>query len=295
MNGILLSNLFGIIIVALNNAFRIIDASVFLYSEFVIVPMLMGIICTWFWRKLNQRKRDLFGSLCLTCLLTIILSNLIFDEGFICLIIVSPILLSFMTFGGFIGRAMFKKNDQTLNVSVISVLLFLFISDSLSTHEFGHMVSDQVVINAPVGKVWPHVVAFKRIQQKEKYWLFRIGLPSPVQSTVEGYYLGAKRKCIFSNGYVFDEKIVTYELNQNLTFDVTSQPRDPEIMEHLDLQRGQFLLKDNGDNTTTLTGNSWYQLYVLPGWYYDTWAQSIVRNVHIRVMEHIKELSEQKQ
>jgi len=86
---------------------------------------------------------------------------------------------------------------------------------------------------------------------------------------------------------------VTYEPNSNLTFDVTSQPRDPEIMEHLDLVRGQFILKDNGDNTTTLTGNSWYKLYVLPAWYYDTWAQSIVRNVHIRVMDHIKELSEE--
>ncbi len=115
VNEILLSNLFGIVIVALNNAFRMQDVNVFLYSEFVIVPMLMGIICTWFWRKLNLRKRDLFGNLCLTCLATVVLSNLLFNEGFICLIIASPILLSFMTFGGFVGRAMFKKNDQTLN------------------------------------------------------------------------------------------------------------------------------------------------------------------------------------
>lgn len=295
ISGALVSNLLGFIAITINSVLHTFRENVMIYSEFVIIPMLMGIICAWFWRDLKLYKMELFGNIWLNCLLTIVLSALVLHEGVICLIIVSPLLLLFMTIGAFIGRAMFKKNNQTLNVSVVSVLLFMFISDSLSTHEFGHLVSDQAVINAPVSKVWPHVVAFKRIQQKDKYWLFRIGLPSPVQSTVEGYYLGAKRKCIFSNGYVFDEKIVTYEPDHNLTFDVTGQPRDPEIMEHLDLQRGQFLLKNNGDNTTTLTGNSWYRLYVLPGWYYDTWAQSIVRNVHIRVMEHIKELSEQKQ
>ena len=63
---------------------------------------------------------------------------------------------------------------------------------------------------------------------------------------------------------------------------------------YIDIQRGQFLLKDNGDGTTLLTGNSWYQLYVFPVWYYDIWAKSITRNVHLRVMDHIKILSEQK-
>jgi Tol biopolymer transport system component len=82
---------------------------------------------------------------------------------------------------------------------------------------------------------------------------------------------------------------------RNLTFDITNQPRDPEDNgSHSIFLRGQFLLKDNHDGTTTLTGNSWYRLYVFPVWYYDIWAESVTRNVHLRVMEHIKELSEAK-
>lgn len=119
-----------------------------------------------------------------------------------------------------------------------------------------------------------------------------MGMPSPVQSTADGLHVGANRKCIFSNGYVFDEKIVTYQPNVNLTFDITSQPRDPEIMGHIDILRGQFILKDNGNQTTTLIGNSWYELHVFPVWYYDIWAKSVTRNVHLRVMDYIKELSE---
>ncbi len=117
-------------------------------------------------------------------------------------------------------------------------------------------------------------------------------MPSPVQSTVDGYEAGAGRKCIFSNGYVFDEKMIVYKPNEELTFDILSQPHDPEIMGHIDILRGQFILKDNGNGTTTVIGNSWYKLYVFPGWYFNLWSESITRNVHLRVMEHIKILSE---
>lgn len=85
---------------------------------------------------------------------------------------------------------------------------------------------------------------------------------------------------------------MTYRPHHNLTFEIVGQPQDPEIMGHIDILRGQFLLKDNGDGTSTLVGNSWYRLYVFPTWYYDMWARSITRNVHLRVMEHIRTLSE---
>jgi uncharacterized protein YndB with AHSA1/START domain len=254
----------------------------------------MGIVSAWFWRSINFGSRQLAAWSCYNTLIAILLSALILKEGVICLVIVAPLLMTFIIVGSSVGYKMFKKNNQTLNVSVFVMLFGIFIFDSLSVHHYENKVADTMVINAPPAEVWKYVVAYKRIETPGKYWLFRIGMPSPVQSTAEGYYLGAKRKCIFSNGYVFDEKIVTYDENKDLTFDITNQPRDPEIMGHIDILRGQFLLKDNGNGTTTLTGNSWYRLYVFPVWYYDIWAESVTRNVHLRVMEHIKELSEAK-
>lgn len=269
-------------------------ASILIFSEFVIVPYAMGFISAWCWRNLELTSRQLIWASVKNTILAVLLSAVFLQEGAICLIIVSPLLIVFILTGTFSGRAVFRKNNSKLNVSFFCVLLIAFVVDSTSAHHYQNMVADRIVINAPVNEVWKHVVAYKRIKTENKYWLFKIGMPSPVESTAEGYYLGAKRKCIFSNGYVFDEKIVTYEENKNLTFDITDQPRDPEIMGHIDILRGQFILKDNGDNTTTLTGNSWYRLYVFPVWYYDIWAKSITRNVHLRVMDHIKELSETK-
>jgi hypothetical protein len=297
-NGYLISNLVAFAIIGVNK-YLIVDThsnvgGTFVFSEFVIIPMLMGIIAAWFWRDLDLNGRALSAKSCINACIAMFLSSFFLGEGIICLIIVSPLLLSFTIGGAFLGRAMFRRKNDKINVSIIGLLIAVFIIDSNSEHHYENMVSDTITVNAPPSRVWKNVVAFKRIKEKNKFWLFKIGMPSPVESTVEGYYLGAKRKCIFSNGYTFDEKIVTYDEDRTLTFAVTNQPRDPEIMGHIDILQGQFLLKDNGNGTTMLTGNSWYKLYVFPTWYYDIWAQSITGNVHLRVMEHIKQLSEAK-
>ena len=270
------------------------SSGIIIFSEFVILPILMGIISAWFWRNLGLTGKELTLNAVWNSSLAIGLSSVFLGEGFICLIIVSPLIAGFMIAGAFIGRRMFDRKNQKLNVSVFSLLFFVFLGDSLSEHHYQNLVADEIVINACPEEVWKHVVSFEKIKAENNYWLFKIGMPSPIQTTVEGNYLGAGRKCIFSNGYVFDEKIVTYKPARNLTFDIVKQPLDPEIMGHINILRGQFLLKDNGDGTTTLTGNSWYSLHVFPIWYYDIWAKSITRNVHLRVMDHIRELSEKR-
>src|ERR1700761_8667817 len=218
-------NLFAVGTIALSK-YLIVDShaavnNTFIFSEFIIVPILMGIISVWFWRHSDLSSRDLTGKSFLNGCITIALASFFLGEGVICLVIVSPLLFGSIIVGAFIGRAMFRRNNNTLNSSIIGLMLAVFVTDSLSEHHYENMVSDTIVVNAPPQQVWKNVVAFKRIKEKNKYWLFKIGMPSPVESTVEGYYLGAKSKCIFSNGYIFDEKIVAYDENKNLTFAIT--------------------------------------------------------------------------
>jgi hypothetical protein len=291
--GFFWSNLVGISIIGITKYLMTENGSgVIVFSEFVVIPILMGMISGWFWQDLGLVTRRLALYSCYNSFLAIGLSFIFLGEGIICLVIVSPLIFCFMLLGTIFGKGIYKKNNDKLNVSIVFILAVVFVTDTLSKHEYENEVSDTIVVNAPPGRVWQNVVAFKRINVPAQFWLFRLGLPSPVESTVTGYYRGAGRKCIFSNNYVFDETISTYDISKNLTFDIVNQPKDPEIMNHIAILRGQFLLKDNGNGTTTLTGNSWYRLYVFPIWYYDIWAKSITRNVHLRVMQHIKELSE---
>lgn len=297
--GILVANATSILVISLCKfvfASRQVGAeslsNVLIWSSFILLPFLMGIICAWYWRNLGLKTGAYVGWSFLCVLIAIIASAVFLREGTICLLIVSPLIWGFTLTGAFIGRAMYRKKNNTLNSTVFGILLLLFTADVLSDHDGSNMVSDTLIINAPVEKVWPYVVEYDPIKLQEDYWLFRIGMPSPVQSTVDGHEVGAGRKCIFSNGYVFEEKMTVYKPNEELTFEIIDQPRDPEIMGHIDILRGQFILKDNGDGTTTLIGNSWYRLYVFPEWYFNLWSESITRNVHLRVMEHVKILSE---
>jgi len=293
VQGILIANIFALLVIGIQSALIPNENGTLVFSEFVIIPILMGMITAWFWKDMGIKGKQITGYSILNGLIAILMSFFFLGEGFICLLIVSPLIFGFIISGAFIGRAMFKKRNQTLNISVLSLLLGIFIVDSLSDHHHENMVSDEILINASPAEVWQHVVAFEPISQRENYWLFKIGMPSPMATTVSEHKLGANRKCIFSNGYIFDEKIVKFDINRNLVFDIIDQPKDPEIMGHIDIKRGEFILKDNGNGTTTLVGNSWYNLHVFPTWYYDLLAESVTRNVHFRVMEHIKFLSEQ--
>ena len=267
-------------------------SSIFIFSDFIIVPLLMGIISAYFWRDLEFRNIRYVGMSAINSVFAIGLSAIFLGEGYICLVIVSPLVFGFVIAGTFIGKAMFRRRNNTLNSSVFGILLIIILADTLSKHEYSNEVSDTITINAPADSVWKYIVEYEPNTEKENFWLFQIGMPSPLQSTVDGHRVGAGRKCIFSNGYVFDEIMTVYEPAKDLTFDIVTQPRDPEIMGHIDILRGQFLLKQNGNGTTTLTGNSWYKLYVFPVWYFDIWARSITRNVHLRVMEHVKKICE---
>jgi len=268
------------------------EASLLILSEFVLLPMLMGIINTYFWRTHKVSGGEAFGYGFLNCMFGIIISYFFMGEGFICLIIVSPLIFLFLMLGILMGRWLFKRNKQTLNISVFAGMLVLVMVNMFTAGPKIDVVTDKIIIHASPEQVWEYVVSFPPIEEKPDYWLFQAGLPSPMESTAEGHFVGADRKCIFSNGIVFDEKIVEYDANRKLTFDITKQPDDPEIFGHLNLLKGQFILEDNGDGTTTLIGKSWYDLKVKPSMYFDYWTKDIISHVHIRVMEHIKSLSE---
>ncbi|WP_219833982.1 hypothetical protein [Paenibacillus sp. R14(2021)] len=266
-------------------------------ADFVIIPTLIGLTNAYFLRKdkVGAGRFMLYG---LYDLIIIILGAALFmGEGYICIIIVSPLIYFFLMLGILTGRKLlFPRFDERANLSVVAALGSLLVLNLVTASPSeSSLVSDSIVIQASPDEVWKHVVSFEPITEKPDYWLFRLGLPSPVQSTAEGNFVGAWRKCIFSSGIVFEERISELEPGNKLTFDITKQPDDPELIGHLNLLKGQFVLKDNGDGTTTLIGNSWYELKIKPPLYFNLWADSIVRNVHLEVMAHIKALSERKQ
>jgi hypothetical protein len=270
------------------------DAATFVaWPSFFLIPFLVGLVAAWFWRRLNRTLAWSFLDALWVALAGLAAACVILREGIVCLVIVFPALYVFILCGVLLGRIWFRPNYSKLQLTIFPLLMFVTAAESLHHSEHQAVVTDRLVIRASPEKVWPHVLAFPEIPDAPDYWIFRLGLPYPTTTTNGGNFVGADRQCIFSNGVVIRERVAEFIPNQKLTFDVAEQPADPEAYGHITLHRGQFVLQDNRDGTTTLIGSSWYTLHVRPRWYFDLWTSDMTRAVHLRVMNHIKRLSEQ--
>ena len=58
-------------------------------------------------------------------------------------------------------------------------------------------------------------------------------------------------------------------------------------------QNGQFRLTSLPGNRTLLEGTTWYQHGLQPATYWRLWSDAIIHRIHLRVLNHIRRLSEQ--
>jgi hypothetical protein len=266
---------------------------IIVYPSFLLLPAFGGLLAAYVWRKLQPTIGETVLNSLGTTLLELIGAAVILREGAICLLIVSPLWFVLILTGALLGRVWFRKADGIrFRVSGLPLLALLMVAEPLWRTPEVEVVRDELLIHAPPAAVWPQVTAFGEIPAKPDFWLFRLGLPYPVATTSEGDFIGAKRRCIFSGGAVFKETVAECVPREKLTFDIVEVPRDPELLGHLTPSRGQFLLQDNHDGTTTLIGSTWYSLQVRPLWYFDWWTDHIFRAVHRRVMEDVRRRAE---
>jgi hypothetical protein len=263
------------------------------WPSFFLIPFFVGLVAAWFWRRLHRALGWSFLDALWISLVGLVAAAIILHEGVVCLVIVSPALYVFILCGVLLGRVWFRPNYSRLHLTIFPLLALLTLGESVYHSEQRAVATDRILIHAPPAKVWPHVLAFAEIPDPPSYWIFGLGLPYPTTTTNGGNFVDADRQCIFSNGVVIKERVAEFVPNERLTFDVAEQPTDPEAYGHITLHRGQFILQDNHDGTTTLIGSSWYTLHVRPRWYFDLWTRDMSRAVHWRVMNHIRRLSEE--
>jgi len=260
-----------------------------------LIPIAIGLVAAWVWGPLELRiGRTILHSL--TCsLLALGVAMVLFREGFICVIILSPLLFGGVLAGTLLGRLRFRRDRTHFHPWLVLILVAAVLAEPAWRAPHQSVVMDELSITAPPSVVWPHVLAFAPILDSPDYWLFHLGLPYPTETTNGGAFVGADRACRFSANAVFKERIVEFDPQRRLTFDIVESPPDPELIGHLDAYRGQFELRANPDGTTTLIGRTWYSLHVRPAFYFDWWTHDIFSAVHLRVMRNVKRLAEASQ
>jgi hypothetical protein len=230
-------------------------------------------------------------------------------EGAICLLMAAPLGYLLALIGALFGYAIQARPWQSshapgLLIAFTLALPALMAAESASVPE-PQLIERRsaVVIDAPPEVVWNSVIAFPELPQPGEM-IFKAGVAYPIRAEIAGKGPGAVRHCIFSTG-VFVEPIDVWDEPNRLAFRVSEQPEPmtewspfnihpPHLDNYLASRRGEFRLTRLPDGRTHLVGTTWYTNRMWPAGYWQLWSDAIIHRIHLRVLNHIKQVSESK-
>lgn len=278
-------------------------------SLFLTAPCLVGAVAAFLLNRTRPLTLDrtytliaagVFGFALLLVLVAL--------EGAVCIVMALPIAIAFALMGATVGYAIarFTRSGPQPALLSLAVLPLLVAgearwNDTIPAPAFE--VVSSVDVAAPPERVWERVVTFSELPPPREL-LFRAGVAYPVRATIEGAGPGGIRRCEFSTG-TFVEPITRWEPPHRLSFDVAAQPdplrelspygpiRAPHLEGFFSATAGEFRLVPLPGGGTRLEGSTWYRLDIHPVPYWRLFADAIVHRIHLRVLDHIRALSEQ--
>ncbi|MEO0414875.1 MAG: hypothetical protein AAF226_07985 [Verrucomicrobiota bacterium] len=276
------------------------------YSLFLGLPVLVSFLSAFFWNFRNPK--GYWKSYGIACQSIAALGGLILIfalDGLICLLMALPLALALALLGAWLGWLLSSGSGRRGGkLSVILFLSFPFcvaFENSQPKPERIRQVTTTVEIEADIHEVWETVVAFPKIEEPPTA-MFQMGIAYPIEARIEGTGVGAIRYCVFSTGD-FVEPITVWDEPNLLAFDVTKSPcpmkelsihqhvHAPHLHDHLVSKNGQFKLTQR-DGKVVLEGTTWYTHTIDPDRYWGVISDYIIHKIHLRVLNHIKEVAE---
>lgn len=281
------------------------------WSLFVGVPFVMGFLSVLIY---SCHERRTIVSCIIVALVAVVFAGaallLVAIEGLICLLMAAPIAFALGIVGGvagyFVQDAVWRRREEVRLYCVVLLTIPAAMGVEYTvppTLPLLH-VQSSVIIDAPPEKVWQNVVCFSELPPPTEA-IFKLGVAYPIRAEIDGQGVGAVRHCNFSTG-PFIEPIEVWDEPRLLKFSVTQNPEPMQEWtpyrnvhpRHLDgyLQScgGQFRLEALPGNRTRLEGTTWYYHHLWPANYWQWWSDEIIHTIHMRVLNHIKQLSEEK-
>ncbi len=227
-------------------------------------------------------------------------------EGAICLLMAAPLAMVLAALGGLVGCAVQRRRpapaNGVLSVAVLALPLLVGAEAAVDARPKRAPVTTSIVVDAPPQVVWRHVVSFSELPPPKEL-VFRLGIAYPTEARIDGRGVGAVRRCRFSTGD-FVEPITVWSPPRRLAFGVDEQPapmrelspwgaiRPPHLDGFLLSRRGEFRLVTLPGGRTLLRGTTWYENRMWPAGYWRLWSDTLIRKIHLRVLQHVAALAE---
>jgi len=267
---------------------------------FILLPIILGGAGAWCVRAQTAGSAASAGGFAV--MMASVAWLALGQEGVICIVMSLPLSSPLGCLGGWIFYRFQLGRLQPGSAAMLLLLPFGALGWDVNAKPPVFEVRSAIEIAAPVERVWKNVVTFSELPEPRE-WYFKAGLAYPKRARIEGSGPGAVRYCEFSTG-PFVEPIEVWNEPSLLRFRVTENP--PPMHEwspyaqvlpkhlrgYLVSKEGQFRLTPLGPNRTLLEGTTWYRHGLWPAQYWRLWSDAIIHRIHLRVLTHIKTLSE---
>lgn len=272
-------------------------------SLFVGAPVVLGFCQGYYLTNVSGLSiKKILRHLTITIIL-VHLGLLIFMlEGVFCLAMAFPIAWILSMIGGLFGHRIALFSTDKIRPMMLMALLPL--TPGIEKNYFQaepSVVLSSIDVSASPEKVWPNVVSFPDLDPTQDFF-FRNGIATPLRARIEGTGVGAIRHCEFTTGS-FVEPITVWDVPNHLAFDVKEQPapmKELTFYEVIDAPhlkgffrsiKGEFRLVRTPTGTK-LEGRTWYEVEMGPQWYWKMFGEFFIHKIHLRVLGHIKKITE---
>jgi hypothetical protein len=268
-----------------------------------IVPMVIGLIPLVFATHEQLKGWSFRMSRPILSVLTFFIFCYITRlEDIICLIIIAfPFLIVAGGTGVILGELIIQYRKKRGILFSVFLLPFLtgVIEPTFTTPAEVVETRSSVVIDADHKKIWDNIVRVPEIRstEYEKGFLNRAGIPRPLYAELDKDTLGGNRVGHFEGGLAFQEKIIQWEKNKEVTFNIKIIPsaNSTTIFErhmlhgqHVEFLNTTYLLTVQGDGKIELSLITKYQLTTKINFYGKLWGHLMLTDFQERLLAVIK-------
>jgi len=265
---------------------------------FCAVPYVHGAVVAYTVKKTNPSGNlDIFAAVVTSAAALVVLALVVIPvEGLICTLMASPIWLAVMFLGMLTGKYVggLDKGAPVM-YGIVPLVMLVSAGGDLHLQPPVRKMVTSIEIDAPPAEVWPLLLNLSGYDEPET-WYFRAGVAYPIGTRTSSD--GKTRIAETSTGdiiqtiseSVHNKRLRWTDENTPATMvelNPFGSPQPSHVTETFEVLEGGFDLVELPNRRTRLSGFTTYRIKMEPEFYWNYWAGSVVRGVHLRTMQHI--------
>ncbi len=279
------------------------------WAFLTFVPLTLGALTIYFSPK---AKRDGVSSAFflpwITSVVFLGVASVLALEASLCIWMASPFFFLVSGLGGVLMRFILRvRNSKSagyiLTLLMISPFLTSPLEARLSRPDMYRIVENHIVIRASPEIIWDEIVRVAPIQPQERRLTFfqLLGIPQPVEATMDVDSAGGLRHSTYENGMAFNERVLVWQPLELLRFEIVPDPYANLPLPFNEINGAYFAMVDGiyriapqPDGSVILQLASTHRLSTSFNAYGGLWTDMILSDLQQYILEIIKGRAEAK-